>query len=92
MPTSLPSRVAIAPDVLYQVLEGESVLLNLKTEHYYSLDEIGTRMWQLLDEHGDPTTVVEQLLAEYDADEATLRQDLADLIGKLSQAGLVTIG
>jgi hypothetical protein len=92
MSTSLPTRVAIPPAVLFQELEGECVLLNLDTERYYSLDDVGTRMWQLLAEHGDVATVVEQLLAEYDVDEATLRQDLVDLIGKLSEAGLVTIG
>ena len=33
-----------ADDVLHQELAGETVLLNLKTEHYFGLDPVGTRM------------------------------------------------
>lgn len=91
MPTPLPARVDISPDVLYQVINGESVLLNLETEHYYSLDNVGTRMWQLMAEHNELAVVVDQLLAEYDVDEATLRASLADLLAKLSNAGLVAV-
>ena len=45
----------------------------------YVLDDIGTRIWQLLVEHGDVATVVEGLLAEYDVGEAVLNRDLTDL-------------
>jgi hypothetical protein len=66
-------------------------LLNLETERYYSLDDVATRMWQLLAEHGDVGTVVEQLLAEYDADKATLHRDLANLIAELAEEGLIAV-
>ena len=92
MPTSLPTRVAIPPDVLFQVLEDESVLLSLKTEEYYTLDETGTRMWQLLAEHGDPELVIAQVLEEFEVDEATARRDLAHLIGELREEGLLDVG
>ena len=87
----LPAQVAIPPDVLFQELEGEAVLLNLETEHYYGLDDVGTRMWQLLAEHGDVATVVEQLIEFYDVDEANLRHDLAHLIAELAEEGLITV-
>lgn len=91
MSISLPTHITISPDVLFQGLEGESVLLHLESERYYGLDDVGTRIWELLDEHSDTATVLERLLAEYDADEATLRQDLADLIAKLVAVGMVVV-
>ena len=91
MSTSLSARVAIPPDVLFQELEGACVLLNLDTERYYSLDDVGTRMWQVMAEHNDVATVVEQLLDEYDVHEATLRHDLANLIAELTEEGLITV-
>ncbi len=42
------SRVAAPRHVLVRALDRESVLLNLETERYFGLDEVGTRMWQLL--------------------------------------------
>ena len=91
MKVSLPTRITLSPEVFFQELEGEAILLDLHNEYYYSLDDVGTRMWQLLVEHGDVATVVERLLAEYDVDEATLRRDLAQLIAALADAGLVTV-
>jgi len=82
--------IALAPDMLFQELEGETVLLNLRDESYYGLDDVGTRVWQLLGEHGDIESIVSTMLGEYDVDEATLRRDVAQLIAALLDAGLVT--
>jgi hypothetical protein len=91
MKPSLPTQVEISPEALFQELEGETVLLNLQSERYYGLDDVGTRMWQLLAENGDVTAAFAQLLKEYDVDAARLEADLATLIGRLAEAGLLTI-
>ncbi len=46
MTISFSDRVEVPKHVLVRFLDNESVFLNLETEHYYGLDEIGTRMWQ----------------------------------------------
>ncbi len=91
MPSTLPQRVTISPDVLLQELNGEAVLLDLKTERYYGLDDIGTRMWQLLDSNGQVEAACARLLQEYEVDETTLKDDLAELIDKLAEAGLISV-
>jgi hypothetical protein len=87
----LPARVHASPDVLCQQVEGQAVLLDLAGERYYSLDDVGTRMWEALSEESDPDAVVGRLLALYDVDEATLRADLGALIARLAAAGLVRV-
>jgi uncharacterized protein YcgL (UPF0745 family) len=77
------------PDVLYQAIGEEAVLLNLNNDHYYGLDDVGTRMWQLLQEHGEPEAVVQQMVIEYEAREEVVRCDLAALITQLEGAGLI---
>ena len=91
MNPSLPTQVEISPEALFQELEGETVLLNLQNERYYGLDDVGTRMWQLLAENGDVAAALAQLLKEYDVDAARLEADLATLIGRLAEAGLLTV-
>ena len=91
MNPSLPTQVEISPEALFQELEGETVLLNLQSERYYGLDDVGTRMWQLLAENGDVAAAFAQLMKEYDVDAAQLEADLAALIGRLAEAGLLTI-
>ena len=82
----------ISPDVLFRELEGESVLLNLATEQYYVLDDVGTRMWQLLAQHQEVDAVIPLLMEEYDVSEDRVRGDLSSLIAGLAAAGLVQAG
>ena len=91
--SSLPTRVTIPDNVLFQELKGESVLLNLANDRYYGLDDVGTRMWRLLAEHRNPSTVVQHLLNEYagEVDQATVERDLCELIEKLAAVGLITV-
>lgn len=91
MTHELPKRVIPSSDVLFRELEGEAVMLDLGSERYYGLDEVGARIWQLLEEHHDVETVISEMLAEYDVEEEQLRSDLSVLIENLADAGLVTI-
>lgn len=84
---SLPIKPA--PHVLFQEVEGETVLLDLEAERYYGLDEVGTRFWRLLTDHADVDVVVSQLLTEFDVEEGRLRVDIAALVTQLRTAGLI---
>ena len=83
------SQLQIADGVLFQTVADEAVLLNINDNHYYGLDDVATRMWQLLVEHGEAEAVIQQLLEEYDIDAATLRQDFTALIAEMEQRGLI---
>lgn len=91
MTTLTDSRVIIAPRVLFRELDGEAVLLDLQSERYYGLNDVGTRMWLLLSECRDVRVVYERLLSEYKVDPAVLERDLFRLIGELAQCGLLTV-
>ena len=86
----LPSHITFSPDVIFQALDDEAVLLDLASEQYLILNELGKRMWELLSENGDTSTAVEQLLIEYEVDKASLRQDMANWIGRVIELGLVS--
>jgi hypothetical protein len=83
------TRVAVPETVLFRDLDGEAVLLATDSGKYFGLNEIGTRMWSLLRQHGDIEAVCRALLAEYDVAEAQLREDLARLVETLAARGLV---
>lgn len=86
----LPPIVRINPNVLFQDLEEEAVLLNLETEMYHSLNDIGSRMWQLLAEEENTAVVLAQLLEEYDVNEQQLRQDFAAWLQELLDQNLIS--
>jgi Coenzyme PQQ synthesis protein D (PqqD) len=86
------SIVHITPDVLHQELGGETVLLNLANENYFGLDEVGTRVWQVLAETHSANDVVTRLVEEYDVPTEQLRADVERLLTELAAAGLVSFG
>jgi hypothetical protein len=84
-------NIRISDDVVFRDLAGEAVILNLSSGVYFGLDEVGTRMWQLLSEHGDDTKALALLLDEYEVDAEQLRQDFDQLIGQLRAKGLILV-
>ncbi len=81
----------VSADAITQEVSGETVILDLKSEQYFSLDETGTRVWQLLASHRDEHEVLQTMLKEFDVDEQTLSADLTSLIDKLLSEGLVIL-
>ncbi len=88
---SLAFEAKISPDVLFRELAGEAVLLDLKSQRYFGLDPVGTRIWQLLDERGRTEGVLQAMLDEFEVEEADLRRDIADFLRELEEAGLIEL-
>jgi hypothetical protein len=82
-------KFSIPEAVLFQEVSGETVLLDLDSESYFGLDEIGTRIWMLLHEGRGQGGIVGALLEEYEVERDTLEADVAELLGNLLEAGLI---
>lgn len=87
----LPRRVTLSTDALFQEIGGEGVILNLSSASYFGLDEVGTRLWQLLKDNPSLHSAIETLLTEYDVGAEQLEQDILQLLKQLSEAGLAEI-
>jgi hypothetical protein len=88
---SFSSRIIVPDSVLFRELDGEAVLLNLDTESYLGLDEVGTRMWMLLTTSPSIQVAYEALLAEYAVTPETLHHDLEVLLSQMVDHGLVEL-
>jgi len=87
---NLNQTFTISGEVICQVLDDESVLLDLASENYLGLDEVGTRIWQLIDDGETMRSVVATMLGEYDTNEDTLVGDLDKFLNDLQAQGLIT--
>ncbi len=88
---SLTSRVRIPDGVLSRDLQGELVILDLKTGVYFGLDPVGTRIWHLLQEHQFLQKVLDSLVDEYEVTEAVCAHDLLGFVAKMLERGLVEV-
>lgn len=91
MPLSLQQSLRLSDDTVYRELDGETVLLQLDAGRYYGLDEVGTRLWQLMIERRRLEDVVEAALSEFDVTRDQLEMDVLRLAGELVERRLLTL-
>jgi hypothetical protein len=85
----VPRAVVVAADVLWQRVEDEIVVLDMGRQQYHALDDIGARMWEVLDACSDVGAACERLQGEYDVEPGTLAKDLTAFVAQLIDAGLL---
>jgi Coenzyme PQQ synthesis protein D (PqqD) len=77
------------PSVTHETIEGESVIINLETGNYYSLQATGSEIWESLAANTDVASIVEDLSARYSARRAQIEQSVVQLIGELRREELI---
>lgn len=89
---TIQSKVIPHPEVITTVLDNqETVLLNLQTQQYYTLNETGTRIWEALAQAGDLTQIGQTLEARYELTLDQANQHVLDLVTTLAQEQLVQV-
>jgi hypothetical protein len=75
--------------VLSVVQETDTALLDLRSERYFTLNEVGTRIWELLGEGTEVAVIVELLAEEYEAPIEVIEADTRATIAALLKSRLV---
>jgi len=78
-----------SPDVNSTVLDREAVLLNLENGVYYSLNPVGTAIWESLNGDRSLEEVLSALRERFDVPNDVARDDLEALVARLRQEGLI---
>jgi hypothetical protein len=85
------NRFRVNPRAIWRVVDGEAVILDLDGGQYFGLNQVGTRIWELLKEGRSSASIRELLSEEYDAGEAELDLDIALFIQELVKMGLAEV-
>lgn len=77
------------PQVVFTELDdSEAVLLHLRSQRYYSLNESGSRIWRLMAEGKTTQEIAAKLLAEYDVSPEAVADEISLLLEELVEEGL----
>lgn len=90
-PLDPSATFAITDTVLSRVVGGETVILDTAGGTYFGLDEVGTRIWELLREGRSLGEAETALLAEYEVERDDLHRDLQGLVEELLEQGLLVL-
>jgi hypothetical protein len=80
---------AQSPDVVFEVLDDDLVLVHLDTNRIYTLNATGARVWELLGDGESRTNVERALAAEFDVEDEQLLRELDALFEELLNEGLI---
>jgi hypothetical protein len=86
---SLEGKFIRNDDIAWRNIDGEVLVVNPKDSLIYPLNDVGTRIWELLDGKSAVSDIVSIICEEYDADEMAIQNDIIDFLEDLLKAGLV---
>ena len=77
--------------VIDRAVEGEMLVIHLPSGNYFSLNSVGTRIWESINGKRTVREVVEIVSIEYDVDPERVQVDVLNLINDLAGEGLVVV-
>ncbi|HCE97622.1 MAG TPA: hypothetical protein DER10_03900, partial [Elusimicrobia bacterium] len=81
-------KTEISPTVTWRKVNNEAVILNLETSVYYSVNQTGTLIWELLVEGKPLEKIARALAAEYKLSTEQAAEDTCGFLKAVSELGL----
>jgi hypothetical protein len=83
------SIVARSPHAVSRVVDGEAVIVEPKNGLVNVVNQVGSRIWELLDGQRSVSELTRIVSKEFDADYETILKDALDFLSDLESKGLV---
>ncbi|WP_143310063.1 PqqD family protein [Chitinophaga vietnamensis] len=84
-------KIKISENSIVREMGAGFVILNLNTERFYELNEVGKRFWELLSDDQEYASALHILQDEYEVSIERLQEDIPRLIESLKNAELIVI-
>ena len=72
-------------------LDGEKVMMNLDKGEYFMMNEVGSRIWEIISEPINVRRIIDTLCSEYEVDEEICKDTVVEFLGRLNNAELISI-
>lgn len=78
-------------ELMSAAVDRDIVFLNRATDSYVALDEIGRRIWELLERPRRIAELVDLLCGEFDGSPVAIGTDVRSFLGELEAEGIVSV-
>lgn len=86
------TTVVAAESALSTTIDGETVILHRDVGKYYGLNEVGTFIWELIQEPHSVDEVCQEVVTAYNVAPERCRSDVEELLADLEKKDLVRLG
>lgn len=87
----IATRLKHSANATYQVVAEEAILIHIRSGVYYSLNDVGTSFWELMDGTRSIADCAKLLAKEYSAPVAVIESDLGEVADDLVREGLAEV-
>lgn len=77
------------PDIVHETIDGETVIVNLENGVYYSLQNAGVDVWNMIETGANLQELTDLMVQQFDGSREEIEQALNDLLIVLQKEGLV---
>src|ERR1700752_3552331 len=77
------------PTVTHETIDGEAVIINLDSGNYYSLVEVGSFIWGLVEKGASANELQNVILQSYHGDAQDIDRGVQELLAQLQQENLI---
>ncbi|PLX01295.1 MAG: PqqD family protein [Marinilabiliales bacterium] len=85
------TKIQRKQDIVFNRMDNEVVMLNLEKGEYYGLDEIGSRIWDIIEDEISFQNLIQKLMEEFEVEESMCAADTKDFLMDLHEKKLLVI-
>jgi len=79
------SVISQTEEIVASDIDGETVMMSLENGKYYGLDDIGSRIWELIEQPIKVSGLIDALLERFDVDRETCERDVLKFLNGLNE-------
>lgn len=78
------------PDLIAADLDGDTVMMDVESGHYFSLNSVGSYVWAALEDPSSKQSIIDKVLLEFEVSEAdSVAADVSKFLQELLENGLI---
>lgn len=72
-------------------LDGEKVMMNIEKGKYFMINEVGSSIWDYIEEPTSVNDIIKKLCSEYEVEEVICKNSVLNFLTELNKVGLIVI-
>lgn len=78
-------------EIVASDIDGETVMMSVENGAYYGLDDIGSRIWKLIEKPINVSDLIDTLLEKFDVDRETCEKDVLTFLNELNEDKILEV-
>jgi hypothetical protein len=88
---SMDTTISQIEDIVAGDIDDEKVMMSVEKGQYYSLDPVGSRVWELIEKPVKVAALIDTLMLKYDVDRETCERDVLAFLEELREEGILQV-